>query len=62
MVLRAPGVTQDKRFAVATGCGIGHFEAISCAGVFQKREPKMTEAGINCRICPRANRLCSNCL
>lgn len=47
--------TQDKRLAIAMGCGIEHLDAIGYADEFQQRTPKITDVGINCRICPRAN-------
>ena len=47
--------TQDKRLAIAMGCGIEHLEAIGYAEEFQQSNPKNIEVGINCRICPRAN-------
>lgn len=40
---------QDNRLAVAMGCSIEHADQIGYA------EARMTETGINCRICPRAN-------
>lgn len=47
--------TQDKRLAIAMGCSIEHLDAIGYAEEFQRGTPKVTEVGINCRICPRAN-------
>lgn len=47
--------TQDKRLAIAMGCGIEHLEAIGYAEEFQHKNPKITDVGISCRICPRAN-------
>jgi XRE family transcriptional regulator, fatty acid utilization regulator len=47
--------TQDKRLAIAMGCGVEHLEAIGYAEELQRSNPKFTEVGINCRICPRAN-------
>lgn len=47
--------TQDKRLVVAMGCGIEHLAAIGYAEDIRQGNPKFTEVGINCRICPRAN-------
>ena len=47
--------TQDKRLAIAMGCGVEYLDAIGYAEDFQQTYPKATEIGINCRICPRAN-------
>ncbi|MEE4189596.1 MAG: short-chain fatty acyl-CoA regulator family protein [Roseobacter sp.] len=47
--------TQDKRLAIAMGCAVEHLDAIGYAEQFQQSQPKITEVGINCRICPRAN-------
>ncbi len=47
--------TQDKRLSIAMGCGTEHLEVIGYADEFQQSNPKITEVGINCRICPRAN-------
>jgi hypothetical protein len=47
--------TQDKRLAIAMGCSIEHLEAIGYAEDFRKTDARITEVGINCRICPRAN-------
>ncbi len=47
--------TQDKRLAIAMGCGIDHLDAIGYAEEFQQNNSKVTQIGINCRICPRAN-------
>jgi predicted transcriptional regulator/plasmid maintenance system antidote protein VapI len=46
---------QDNRLAVAMGCEIGHTPEIGYAEGFSMTEARMTEIGINCRICPRAN-------
>ena len=37
------------------GCGIEHLAAIGYAEDIRQGNPKFTEVGINCRICPRAN-------
>lgn len=47
--------SQDKRLAIAMGCSIEHLEAIGYAEEFRQSNPNITEIGINCRICPRAN-------
>jgi len=46
--------TQDKRLAIAMGCGIEHVDSIGYAEEFQQTNPKIIDIGINCRICPRA--------
>lgn len=45
---------QDNRLAVAMGCAIEHAGAIGYAEPFAVNATRMTEVGINCRICPRA--------
>lgn len=47
--------SQDKRLSIAMGCSIEHLEDIGYAEEFQRSSPKITEVGINCRICPRAS-------
>ncbi|MEO1680628.1 MAG: short-chain fatty acyl-CoA regulator family protein [Pseudomonadota bacterium] len=52
-----PSVTrhaQDVRLAVAMGCGIDHVGAIGYAESFSPATTPLTEIGINCRVCPRA--------
>jgi predicted transcriptional regulator/DNA-binding XRE family transcriptional regulator len=46
--------TQDKRLAIAMGCAIEHLDAIGYADEFQKSNSRITQIGINCRICPRS--------
>jgi predicted transcriptional regulator len=46
---------QDNRLAVAMGCAIDHATEIGYAEAFSVAGARMTEVGINCRICPRAN-------
>ncbi|MBI1172930.1 ImmA/IrrE family metallo-endopeptidase [bacterium] len=46
---------QDNRQAVAMGCSVEHADQIGYAEAFRLAEARMTEIGINCRICPRAN-------
>lgn len=46
---------QDNRLAVAMGCTIDHAPAIGYAEGFSVTASQMTQIGINCRICPRAN-------
>jgi hypothetical protein len=46
---------QDNRLAVAMGCAIEHAGEIGYAEGFRMAATRMTEIGINCRICPRAN-------
>jgi hypothetical protein len=46
---------QDVRLAVAMGCGIEHIGAIGYAEDIRIPEAHVTQIGINCRICPRAN-------
>lgn len=46
---------QDNRLAVAMGCAIDHAPEIGYAEAFSVAGARMTEVGINCRICPRAN-------
>lgn len=45
---------QDNRLAVAMGCAIQYAQDIGYAEGFSMTEARMTEIGINCRICPRA--------
>ncbi len=47
--------TQDNRLAVAMGCAIGFAPEIGYAEGFSVSSARMTQIGINCRICPRAN-------
>lgn len=47
--------TQDKRLAIAMGCSIEHIETIGYAEGLREHSSQITEIGINCRICPRAN-------
>jgi predicted transcriptional regulator len=47
--------TEDKRLSIAMGCSIEHVGAIGYAEEFQHSDPKITDVGINCRICPRAS-------
>lgn len=46
---------QDNRLAVAMGCTIDHAFAIGYAEGFSVTAARMTQIGINCRICPRMN-------
>jgi XRE family transcriptional regulator, fatty acid utilization regulator len=46
---------QDNRLAVAMGCAIEHAADIGYAEAFTVTAARMTQIGINCRICPRAN-------
>jgi predicted transcriptional regulator len=46
---------QDNRLAVAMGCTIDHAASIGYAEGFTVSAARMTQIGINCRICPRAN-------
>ena len=46
---------QDNRLAVAMGCTIEHAGDIGYAEAFTVTAARMTQVGINCRICPRAN-------
>jgi XRE family transcriptional regulator, fatty acid utilization regulator len=46
---------QDNRLAVAMGCTIEHAPLIGYAEGFAVASHRMTQIGINCRICPRAN-------
>jgi XRE family transcriptional regulator, fatty acid utilization regulator len=45
--------SQDNRLAVAMGCAIDHAPDIGYAEQFAVSGARMTEIGINCRICPR---------
>ena len=47
--------SQDNRLAVAMGCAVSHAPDIGYAESFSMAEARMTQIGINCRICPRAN-------
>ncbi len=47
--------TQDNRLAVAMGCAIQFAPEIGYAEGFSVSAARMTQIGINCRICPRAN-------
>jgi predicted transcriptional regulator/DNA-binding XRE family transcriptional regulator len=44
---------QDNRLAVAMGCAVEHAPEIGYAEAFTMQGARMTEVGINCRICPR---------
>jgi XRE family transcriptional regulator, fatty acid utilization regulator len=44
---------QDNRLAVAMGCAIGHAGEIGYAEGLNLAGARITEIGINCRICPR---------
>lgn len=46
---------QDNRLAVAMGCAIQFASEIGYAESFSMATADMTQIGINCRICPRAN-------
>ena len=46
---------QDNRLAVAMGCAIQYAPEIGYAESFSMSDARMTQIGINCRICPRAN-------
>ena len=46
---------QDNRLAVAMGCAVQHTPEIGYAEYFNMAHTTITEVGINCRICPRAN-------
>jgi len=46
---------QDHRLAVAMGCAIRHAPDIGYAEAFRVTGAAVSEVGINCRICPRAN-------
>lgn len=46
---------QDKRLAVAMACSIEFLDRIGYGEDFRTTGARMTEVGINCRICPRAN-------
>lgn len=45
----------DKRLAVAMGCSIEFLGSIGYGEDFSPTPARMTEVGINCRICPRNN-------
>ncbi|MGV8950900.1 MAG: helix-turn-helix domain-containing protein [Cypionkella sp.] len=46
---------QDNRLAVAMGCAIQYAPDLGYAESFSVAGARMTQIGINCRICPRAN-------
>jgi predicted transcriptional regulator len=46
---------QDNRLAVAMGCAIQYAPEIGYAESFSMSDARMTQIGINCRICPRAS-------
>ncbi len=46
---------QDNRLAVAMGCAIQYAPEIGNAESFSMPDARMTQIGINCRICPRAS-------
>ena len=46
---------QDNRLAVAMGCGTAFAPEIGYAESFSMSDARMTQIGINCRICPRAS-------
>lgn len=46
---------QDNRLAVAMGCEIRFAPEIGYAEGFSMTHARMTEIGINCRVCPRAS-------
>ncbi len=46
---------QDNRLAVAMGCAIQFAPEIGYAESFSMSDARMTQIGINCRICPRAS-------
>jgi predicted transcriptional regulator len=46
---------QDNRLAVAMGCSVDHAARIGYAEEFIVSGARMTQIGINCRVCPRAN-------
>ena len=47
--------SQDNRLAVAMGCAVQFAPELGYAESFSVSDARMTEIGINCRICPRAN-------
>lgn len=47
--------TQDVRLAVAMGCAVEHIGAVGYGETLALGQAPVTEIGINCRICPRAN-------
>ena len=47
--------SQDNRLAVAMGCAVQHAPEIAYAETFNMAHATITQIGINCRICPRAN-------
>jgi XRE family transcriptional regulator, fatty acid utilization regulator len=46
---------QDNRLAVAMGCAVQFAPEIGYAESFSMADARMTQIGINCRICPRSN-------
>lgn len=46
---------QDVRLAVAMGCAVEHVDQIGYAEALSVTPARMTQVGINCRVCPRAN-------
>lgn len=46
---------QDNRLAVAMGCAVSFAPEIGYAESFSMSDARMTQIGINCRICPRAS-------
>ncbi|MDG1116874.1 MAG: short-chain fatty acyl-CoA regulator family protein [Flavimaricola sp.] len=48
-------LSKDKRLAIAMGCSIEHLATIGYAEGIPQANPRVTEVGINCRICPRGN-------
>ena len=46
---------QDNRLAVALGCAVQFASGIGYAESFSMADARMTQIGINCRICPRPN-------
>ncbi len=46
---------QDNRLAVAMGCAVQYAPEIGYAESFSMSDARMTQIGINCRICPRSN-------
>ena len=46
---------QDVRLAVAMGCAMEHVGAIGYADDLNVSEARVTEIGINCRVCPRGD-------
>ncbi len=46
---------QDLRLAVAIGCSVEHIGAIGYAEGQAMTDERITQIGINCRVCPRQN-------